>query len=162
MQQFCNKSHSEWSSDMAKPGRLIKQHYQGEALFQVVKSSLLIPIPGCAHFWIYVCVWERESDKWLFCIIGHKTVLVCSAPFHGKPVGHVRKERIRRVTWPHVSLAHDNVNWTCKNEWLGQGWKPWSRTNWWLQWDVWILDGHKNTLRWLTSSFDSRLMNRES
>ncbi len=124
MQQFNYKTHRlESSSDTAKPGKLIKQHYQGGAFFQVAKSSLLIPIPGFAHFWTCVCVWERE---WVInaCTVqwGHKTVWcprVLGPSFSWKPSGacsqpkdqtsHLTSRPAR--TWRYKLSGHERVTW---------------------------------------------------
>lgn len=93
MQQVSYKTHL--AQTQLSQGKLIKQHYQGGAVFQVAKSSLLIPIPGFTRFCTCVC------NNCLYCTMGHKKnpkkqfdVLVCSAPFfHGNPAGHVHNEK---------------------------------------------------------------------
>lgn len=89
--------HTESSSDMAKPGKLIKQHYLGGAVFQLAKSSFLIPIPGFTPFFT-MC-----DTKCLYCTTGHRKnesfdVLVA---FHGNPAGHVHN----KVQTSHLQLT---------------------------------------------------------
>lgn len=69
-------------------------------------------------------------------------VLVCLALFMETQRGMFAVKRIRRVTWAHVSAAHDNVSWMSWMEHgrLGQGQKPQPLTVWWLRR---TLDGHK-------------------
>lgn len=115
------RNGGEPSSDTAKPGELIKQHYQGGAFFQVAKSSLLIPIPCFALLSEFISVCVRESNKCLYCTIGRKTVWCpcVFSPFHGNPAGHVRCYRITRAGWDEspdlTSLSHMTT-------WAQQAW----------------------------------------
>lgn len=114
-----NTHRFQCSSDTAKPGELIKQHYQGGAFFWVAKSSLLIPIPGFACS-VCVCVWF--SDKRLYCTIGHKTVWcprVLSRPFSWKPSRSMFT--VRRDQTSHLT-SRPSRTWRCELEWV-----TWSR-----------------------------------
>lgn len=149
MQQVSYKTHL--AQTRLSQGKLIKQHYQGGAVFQVAKSSLLIPIPGFTRFCTCVC------NNCLYCTMGHKKnkTVWCSCVlgplFSWKPSGACSQwEGIRRVTWAQASLAHDNVSRASVNEWLGQRSheKPQSRAVWWPRRGAWTPSRHKNPLRW--------------
>lgn len=110
---------------MAKPGKLIKQHYQGGAKNgQKFTSNPRLWTFLQLRVFICVCVCTCMSDKCLNCTIGHKNIWCPRVldPFHGNPAGHVREPKDQSS---HLS---SRLPRTGRRELKWHEWVTWPRT----------------------------------